>query len=140
MHSTDLQVLTNLAPVAKQAMERVGFKVEMVSMDWQTLVARRAKKEPPAQGGWSAFMTNWVAADLLNPIATAGLNAAGRDKGYFGWFDDPELEAMKRAFAEETTVAKQKALAEAIQVHALEKTVTHGYMGQWYQPWRSART
>ncbi len=134
MHSTDLQVLTNLAPVAKQAMERVGFKVEMVSMDWQTLVARRAKKDPPAQGGWSAFMTNWVAADLLNPVATAGLNASGRDKGYFGWFDDPELEAMKRAFAEETDLAKQKAMAEAIQVHAIEKTVTHGYMGQWYQP------
>ena len=47
MHSTDLQVLTNLAPVAKSLMEKAGFKVDMQSMDWQTVVARRAKKDPP---------------------------------------------------------------------------------------------
>ena len=50
MHSTDLHVLTNLAPVAKQLMEKAGFKVDMQSMDWQTLVARRAKKDPPDAG------------------------------------------------------------------------------------------
>ena len=48
MHSTDLPMLTNLAPVAKSLMEKAGFKVDMQSMDWQTLVARRAKKDPPA--------------------------------------------------------------------------------------------
>ena len=42
MHSTDLYVLTNMAPVAKSLMERAGFKVDMQSMDWQTLVSRRA--------------------------------------------------------------------------------------------------
>ena len=55
MHSTDLQVLTNLAPVAKSLMEKAGFKVDMQSMDWQTLVARRAKKDPPNAGGWHAL-------------------------------------------------------------------------------------
>src|SRR5262249_7675051 len=45
MHSTDVQILTNLAPVAKSLMEKAGFKVDMQSMDWQTLVARRAKKD-----------------------------------------------------------------------------------------------
>ena len=68
MHSTDLQVLTNLAPVAKSLMEKAGFKVDMQSMDWQTLVARRAKKDPPNAGGWNAFLTSWVAADILNPV------------------------------------------------------------------------
>ena len=55
MHSTDLQVLTNLAPVAKQLLEKGGFTVDMQSMDWQTLVSRRSKKEPPAAGGWNAL-------------------------------------------------------------------------------------
>ena len=58
MHSTDLQVLANLAPVAKQLLEQGGFTVDMQSMDWQTLVSRRAKKEPPAEGGWNAFLTS----------------------------------------------------------------------------------
>src|SRR5438132_4805618 len=48
MHSTDQAALANLAPVAKSLMEQAGFKVDMQSMDWQTLVARRAKKDPPA--------------------------------------------------------------------------------------------
>ena len=59
MHSTDLYVLTNLAPVAKSLMEKAGFKVDMQSMDWQTLVARRAKRDPPNAGGWHAFLTGW---------------------------------------------------------------------------------
>src|SRR6185369_5090825 len=47
LQSTDLQVLTNLAPVAKAQMEAAGLKVDMQSSDWQTVVARRAKKDPP---------------------------------------------------------------------------------------------
>jgi len=50
MHSTDLQALANLTPVAKQLLEQGGFAVDMQSMDWQTLVSRRAKKEPPSEG------------------------------------------------------------------------------------------
>ncbi len=133
MHSTDLQVLTNLAPVAKQQLERAGFKVDMQDMDWQTLVSRRAKKDKPSDGGWNAFMTSWVAADVLNPIGTAALNATG-DKGWFGWFKDERLEGMKQAFAEETDAAKQQAMAKDIQVYALEQLATHAYLGQWYQP------
>ena len=68
MHSTDLNVLTNLAPVAKSLLEKAGFKVDMQSMDWQSVVARRAKKDAPSAGGWNAFLTSWVAADMLNPV------------------------------------------------------------------------
>jgi peptide/nickel transport system substrate-binding protein len=132
MHSTDLQVLTNLAPVAKQLLEKGGFTVDMQSMDWQTLVSRRAKKEPPSEGGWNAFLTSWVAADVLNPVSTAGLNASC-DKAWFGWPCDQELEKMRLAFATETDPAKQTQLAHQIQARALE-VGTHAYVGQWYQP------
>ncbi|MGH6944139.1 MAG: ABC transporter substrate-binding protein, partial [Geminicoccaceae bacterium] len=132
MHSTDLGVLANLAPVAKQLLERGGFKVDMQSMDWQTLVSRRAKKEPPSEGGWNAFLTNWVAADVLNPISTAGLNASCAT-AWFGWPCDEQIEKLRDQFARETDLAKQKVLAEQVQVRALE-VVTHAYCGQWYQP------
>ena len=68
MQSTDLAVLTNLAPVAKSLLEKAGFKVDMQSMDWQTLVARRVKKDLPTAGGWHGFLTSWVSADILNPV------------------------------------------------------------------------
>src|SRR5436309_1602751 len=132
MHSTDLQVLTNLAPVAKSLMEKGGFKVDMQSMDWQTLVARRAKKEPPSAGGWNAFMTSWVSADILNPVM-AGFANAGCDKAMFGWPCDEVTEKLRDQFARETDPAKQKEIAAAVQKRNTEFT-THLFLGQWYLP------
>ena len=123
MHSTDLDVLTNLAPVAKKLMEKAGFKVDMQSMDWQTLVARRAKKEPPNAGGWHAFLTSWVSADITNPDLH-GLHELGCDKAMFGWPCDAEMEKLRDEFARETDPAKQKAIAEAVQVRATQ-VVSH---------------
>ncbi len=132
MHSTDLGVLTNLAPVAKSLMERAGFKVDMVSMDWQSVVARRAKKEAPAAGGWHAFLTSWVAADVLNPVMAGFFNAGG-EKAMFGWPDDKAIQDLRTAFAKETDPAKQKAIVEQLQARAREYP-THIHLGQWYQP------
>src|SRR6478735_1367636 len=98
MQSTDLPVLTNLAPVAKAQMEAMGLKVDMQSMDWQTLVARRVKKDPPDKGGWHAFLTSWVAADILNPVM-AGFFNASCDKAMFGWPCDPTIEKFRDQFA-----------------------------------------
>jgi peptide/nickel transport system substrate-binding protein len=130
MHSTDLYVLANLAPVAKSLMERAGFKVDMQSMDWQTLMSRRAKKDPPNAGGWSAMLTSLVGADILNPIVTAFLNA-GCDKAWQGWPCDLEMEKLRDQFARETDPAKQRRIAEAVQVRATQVT-THVFLGQWY--------
>ena len=132
MHSTDLDVLSNLAPVAKNLMEKAGFKVDMQSMDWQTVVARRAKKDLPNAGGWHAFLTSWVAADITNPIFTGFMNSAC-EKAMFGWPCDPEMEKLRDQFARETDPAKQKAIAEAVQVRATQ-AVSHVSLGQWYQP------
>ncbi|MBS0517501.1 MAG: ABC transporter substrate-binding protein [Proteobacteria bacterium] len=132
MQSTDLAVLTNLAPVAKAQMEAAGLKVEMQSMDWQTLVGRRAKKDPPDKGGWNAFLTSWVAADILNPVM-AGFFNASCDKAMFGWPCDAEIEKLRDAFSKETDPVKQKAIAMALQKRWVEAP-THINVGQWYQP------
>jgi peptide/nickel transport system substrate-binding protein len=131
LHSTDLHVLTNLAPVAKALMEKAGFKVDMQSMDWQTLVARRAKKDPPNAGGWHAFLTSWVAADITNPVFAGFFNSAC-EKAMFGWPCDPEMEKLRDQFARETDPAKQKAIGEGVQVQATQM-VSHIPLGQWYQ-------
>jgi peptide/nickel transport system substrate-binding protein len=131
MQSTDVHVLTNLAPVAKSLMEKAGFKVDLQAMDWQTLVARRAKKDPPNAGGWHAFLTSWVAADISNPVFAGFLNSAC-EKAMFGWPCDPEMERLRDQFARETDPAKHIPIAEAVQVQAT-KMVSHIPLGQWYQ-------
>ena len=99
-----------MAPVTKSLLEQGGFKVDMQSMDWQTVVSRRAKKDPADKGGWSAFHTYAIAADILNPIA-ANFTVANGDKAWFGWPNDPEMEKLRDAYAKETDPAKSKALA-----------------------------
>jgi peptide/nickel transport system substrate-binding protein len=133
LHSTDLAVLNNLAPVAKNLLERGGFQVDMQSMDWQTLVARRAKKDPPTAGGWNAFLTGWVAADILNPVMMGFINASC-EKAMFGWPCDKDIEGLRDAFARETNPAKQKQIAEMVQVRATQYP-THIPLGQWYGAW-----
>lgn len=137
MQSTDVDVLNNLGPVAADKLKQAGFNVDLQAMDWQTLVARRAKKDPPSEGGWNVFMTSWTAADILNPISAAGYNA-GCDTAWFGWPCDEKMEELREAFATETDEAKQKELAVQIQERAME-VVTHAHAGQWYQvpAWRS---
>ena len=132
MQSTDVAVLNNLAPVAAHALKRAGFKVDLQAIDWQTQVSRRAKREPPSEGGWNMFLTAWVAADILNPIMAAGFGA-GCDKAWFGWPCDKKMEELRDAFVREPDLEKQKKLAEQIQVRAME-IVTHAHVGQWYQP------
>jgi peptide/nickel transport system substrate-binding protein len=130
LHSTDLFQLTNLAPVAKTLLERAGFKVDMQSMDWQTVVARRAKKDPPTAGGWSAFMTSNTATDVTDPVMAQWI-ASTCDKAYPGWPCDAEIEKLRDAFLLEIDPAKQKAISDAVQERIFINTpLVH--LGQWY--------
>ncbi|MCL2903643.1 ABC transporter substrate-binding protein [Brenneria tiliae] len=129
MRPTDSPTIAKLPLVAKQQLEQAGFKVDLQNMDWQTLVARRAKKDAPSAGGWNAFMTAWAAEDVLNPLTMAMMNARG-EKGWFGWQDDPELEALKARFARTMDEGEKKKLATQIQLRAFE-TVTHVPLGQY---------
>jgi peptide/nickel transport system substrate-binding protein len=132
MQSTDIIALSNLAPVSKSLLEKAGFKVDVQAMDWQTLVARRTKKDAPAAGGWHAFLTSWASVDVLDPVATSFLNASC-EKATFGWPCDAELERLRDAFAKETDPARQKAIAEAVQLREVEYP-THIQLGQYVQP------
>ena len=132
MHSTNLPVLTNLAPVAKELMEAVGFNVDMQSMDWSTLVARRAKQDPPSEGGWNAFLTAWDAGDLFNPLAMAFLNASC-DNALFGWPCDEQIEKLRDDFARATDFDQQKQIVEALQARWVEYP-THIHLGQFNTP------
>jgi len=121
-----------LTPIVKALLERGGFTVDMQAMDWQTVLARRARKEPLNAGGWSAFMTSWVSADLLNPIVSAFVGAAC-EKAAIGWPCDARLEELRDAFAKTTDPAKRKELAEAVQVRESEYP-TFVHLGQFNIP------
>ncbi len=113
LHQTDLQSSNQLPAVGKSLMEKAGFKVDVVSSDWQTVVSRRARKEAPDKGGWNIFYTTTTTVDSDNP-ASNSFTSGACDKAWFGWPCDADMEKMRSAFARETDPAKQKELALAI--------------------------
>ncbi len=138
MQQTDLAPISKTPVVVAQLLRQAGFKVDLQAMDWQTLVSRRAKKDPPARGGWSAFVTWGVAADLSNPVSNNPLNAACED-AWFGWPCDSELQALRARFARTADEPTRKSLAEAIQVRAAA-VVTHVPLGEYQIPAAARRS
>jgi len=132
MQSADVPPLTNLAPVAKALMERAGLKVDMKTMDWQTLVGRRARKDYPHNGGWNAFLTSAASVDVVDPLVNGFVDASGAS-AWFGWPKDDELVRLRNAFADATDDARRKELAVAMQVRVSESP-THAFLGEWYAP------
>ncbi len=131
LYPTDTQT-GRLTPILKSLLERGGFVVDMQAMDWQTVLSRRARKETPEKGGWHAFITTWVAADLLDPIRTSYI-AATCEKANVGWPCDPQIEKLRDAFARATDEAERKNLAAAIQVRASEYPM-YANLGQFVMP------
>jgi peptide/nickel transport system substrate-binding protein len=133
LHQTDTAGHNQLATVARPQLEAAGFKVDLQAMDWQTLVSRRTKKDPLAQGGWSAFFTSWGSPDIMNPVAAAFINASC-DKATFGWPCDEGIEKLRDAYAKETDPAKQKAIAEQVSLRLSDAYPTFAPLGQFTQP------
>ena len=138
LQSTDLAVLTNLAPVAKNLLEQGGFKVDLQSMDWQTVVSRRARKDPIGKGGWNISMTAAAVALLIDPINNHYAEASG-DRAQFGWPADEEIEKLRMDFVRESDPKKQAAIAEQVQKRIMDTGFTVP-LGQYVQPMARRKT
>lgn len=119
MSPSDQPVLKQMADVAGALFESIGLKVELQSMDWGSVVTRRANQNPVAQGGWGAFVTVMSPLTAANPGSMLSLRGNGR-KGWFGWPTDPRIEELREAWFDAPDLAAQKAIAEQIQARAFE--------------------
>jgi peptide/nickel transport system substrate-binding protein len=128
----DIPLTHGAALVTRDLMTRIGFNVDLQAMDWSTVVARRAKKDPPAQGGWNVLFTWWIASDVINPAVHAGISGAGAS-AWFGWPENAEIEKLKLEWVRATDHARQKRLADEIQKLAYEE-VPYVPFGQWVTP------
>jgi peptide/nickel transport system substrate-binding protein len=134
-------VVTLKAPpiVAAQLLRNAGFRVDVQAADWQTVVNRRTSQKPPKEGGWNMFFTYVAAADAMNPIANVQISGRGKNGGWFGWPDDPKMEALRDAFARSSSPEEQKNIAAAIQNEAYEQVI-YVPLGQFLIPsaWRKS--
>jgi peptide/nickel transport system substrate-binding protein len=135
----DAQIFKPQPIVAAELLRQAGFKVDLQATDWQTVVSRRASKKPPNEGGWNMLFTNFVIADVVNPVVNILLNAKGTHGAWFGWPEDTRMEAMRDAFVRSSSREERKKIAADIQREAYEQ-VLYVPLGQWrgVSAWRKS--
>ena len=112
---TDYPVLNAECLVGADLLGKLGINVELQSMDWGTMIQRRNNKDTTDKGGWSAFCTGWEGLNLVDPGAHYPIAGTG-EKGWFGWFSSPKMEALRTAWFDAPDFATQKKVAEEIQL------------------------
>lgn len=119
LQTTDIPITNNAGPVVKSLLERAGFRVQLQAMDWQSMSARLNRKEPPAEGGWNAYLAAPPGTDMVDPFINQNmLSTCGRAR--VGWPCDETMERLRDAYARESDAAKRQAIAAQTQAHFLE--------------------
>ena len=136
MHPTDQTFYNAMCAVVLDAWRKVGLNIDDVSMDWGTVVQRRVNREPLDKGGWSAFPAGFPAGEYRDPINASALRGNGAG-AWFGWPDDPTVEAMLDRWIDSTDEVEMKRLDREIQARSFE-TVPFIPLGQYLPPaaWR----
>ena len=105
--------------VAAQALKSAGFQVDVQTMDWGAVTARRTRKDSPDQGGWSIYVTVAGEFDANSPINNAYIGAACGNS-LPGWPCDKTLDELRSAWLRETEPAKRQQALDAVQRRAYE--------------------
>ncbi|PBC04114.1 ABC transporter substrate-binding protein [Mesorhizobium sp. WSM3860] len=110
---TDWREADNASQLLAVALQKIGVNAEVAPSDWGGLVARRNKKGPVEDGGWSIFITSESDYSRGDPITDSTLSMNG-EKGWYGWPKSDEYEALRAKWANVDT-AERKALARKMQ-------------------------
>jgi peptide/nickel transport system substrate-binding protein len=134
--ATDIQITKAQGDVTADLLQKIGMDVDYQALDWGTVGARRAKKDPPSQGGWNIFHTWHAGSDCANPAPYTAFDAGG-DKAWFGWPNSPKIQEGIAAWYDAPDLeAEKKAIAD-LNREAME-FVTYAPTGFFlqYQSWR----
>ncbi|MDB5416395.1 MAG: transporter substrate-binding protein [Rubritepida sp.] len=128
MDPADNATLHPSALMLADALKRIGANVDLVAMDWSALVQRRSSRNPPAQGGWNAFITNATITGIQNPLLNTFV--ANCEGAWFGWACDTRVPELNAAWADETDPAKQREILKRLERVHIEN-VTNIPLGQY---------
>jgi peptide/nickel transport system substrate-binding protein len=101
--STNYQTHFDQATVFVRQMADAGINVQMIVVDWATLLKMRAE---PSQ--WDIFVTHHGVPP--DPILMTFMN-----DGYPGWWTSPEITALRKDFTSTADLAQRKAVWDKIQ-------------------------
>jgi peptide/nickel transport system substrate-binding protein len=138
--ATDVAITKAQGDVTADLLKRIGMNVQYTALDWGTVGQRRAKKDPPSQGGWHIFHTWHAGADCVNPAPYTALDASG-DTAWFGWPKSDMVQEQIAAWFAAPDLAAEKAVIEKLNKAAMDDVVyipTGFFKG--YQAWNKKLT
>jgi len=116
LHPADAPGIAALGLVTQDLLTRLGFRVDLQSMDLNTFFARRVKPE-----GWNVFHTTNTVPDMQTPLQNVYMNGAGAPEGFAGWPKDAEVERLRQAFARTSDEGERMRISEDIHRRAAEE-------------------
>jgi peptide/nickel transport system substrate-binding protein len=135
----DIPHLKAWGDVIAPLLTSLGMKVDFVATDWGSVVARRAQKSPPGQGGWQAFLSAALGATQIDP--TGNTIRANGEEAFFGWPSSPQVEAEVMAWLAASTFDEEIAAARRMNKAAIDHVIQAplGFFLQ-HQAWRKTVT
>ena len=119
INPTDFVTIGPMGDVTYDLLKKMGMNVEIVETDWGTVTQRRASKESPDKGGWSILHT-WAPSVVIgDPVQQWFARGLG-PTGWFGWYQDEEIEKLSRDWLLSQTAGERDAAADAFQRRAFE--------------------
>jgi peptide/nickel transport system substrate-binding protein len=102
------------AQVATDVLQRIGMNIDLQTMEWGSVVARRASREPIDKGGWNIFYTYLGGMGNISPGPDIAIRASGAD-AWFGWPTDPKMEALRTAWFDAPDLEVQQKICRDMQ-------------------------
>lgn len=102
------------AQVATDVLQRIGMNVDLQTMEWGSVVARRASREPSEKGGWNIFYTYLGGMGNISPGPDIAIRASGAD-AWFGWPADAKMEALRGAWFDAPNLEEQQKICRQMQ-------------------------
>lgn len=130
---TNFPIFDNCAQLLAATLRKIGINAELAPSDWGGVVARRAKKGPVEDGGWSIFITSESDYSHSLPLTNPTLLASG-DKAWYGWPKNDEYEALRTKWADVEALEERKALARKMQRVYWDSVVGTVLLGQYLNP------
>jgi peptide/nickel transport system substrate-binding protein len=120
MQPTNFQLISDFVEVAAARMRLIGMTVNVVTLDWASLLQKRANKGPASEGGWNAFVSWGYTFELGNPAANFLLNSVCDGSSWFGWPCDKAMDDIRNNWMRETDSSRRRALRDQLQARAAE--------------------
>jgi peptide/nickel transport system substrate-binding protein len=130
--ATTIPTIWAEAQVASDMLSKVGFNVDLQSMEWGNVVQRRASREPVDKGGWNVFYTWLGGFGNISPAPNIAIRGNGT-AAWFGWPSNPKLEELYSAWFDAPDPAAQAKICEQMQV-AFWQDPTYVPLGMYDQP------